>query len=128
MSATQQPEEPRGARGRVAWLTAAVVVSLALGLMVSVGGRSLARSTAIRANYDRIEVGTTTVLQVDLLDPSMVSCSSPVGSRTTTWTFENWVVTVEFDDDGVVRGKSMRPRSRPFAERVESLLETLWPF
>jgi hypothetical protein len=127
MSAAPQQEEPRRTGGRVAWLAAAAVASLVLAVVVSLVGLGLSRSAAVQARYDKVEVGVTTIREVDLLDPSMVSVSCPLGSRTMSWTFDRYVITVEFDDDGVVRGKAIRPRSRHFAERVKSLWDALWP-
>ena len=136
MPAVKQQEEPRHERGRVAWLAAAAVGSVALAVVVSLAGISLARSAAVRAKYEKVEVGMT-LEQVEVIlgeaggDPGsqagqltggLIACAS-LNSETVFWDFEDYAISVEFSW-GVVREKAIQRAPRSWLER----LKALWPF
>ena len=131
MPAVKQPEERRGARGRVAWLAAAAVGSLALAVVVSLAGLSRSRSGAVCAKYDQIEVGMTEEQVVGLLGEPHPASLIRQGS---TWCWEGYWdiddhrITVEVSLIDGVREKSIKPMPRPLAYRVKVVWEAIWPF
>jgi hypothetical protein len=110
----------------VAWLGVAAFLSAGVAVVVSVAAIDLARSAAVRARYEKVEVGMTGK-QVDFLMEGgrrlmAVAVNSEV-VETEMWYFEDYIITVEFLD-GVVSGKSIERVPRSWMER----LKALWPF
>jgi hypothetical protein len=124
-------------RGRVAWLAAAAVGSLALAAVVSLAALSTSASRAVRAKYDRIAVGMTEgeveallgysddhhLGHAGCLGVSLLSYR-PSDTWTKYWSFDDYIVTVEFHQ-GVVGKKSIKPVPRTWLERLKALWDAI---
>jgi hypothetical protein len=113
----------------VAWLGVAAFVSVGVAGVVSVAGINLARSAAVRARYEKVEVGMTGE-QVDVLleggRPLIPDFYEDGGGVCEHWDFSDYIITVVFagGPGDVVSGKSIEPVPRSWLER----LKALWPF